>query len=115
MSDQPLTPFRFTPEQRAAIRRGFDVDALERLLGMCDAGERERYLKGFSRTEIATPGIFLIEIGDPEKQAALDEVYAPRWEHMSDEDLLAASADPERIAGELPGRRTVMRRRRLLG
>jgi hypothetical protein len=101
----PDREYRLTPADRGKVRIGFDIDALERLIGMIRPDMREEILKNF---QIGEPGErdrgWLVEFSDPGLQPVLEEVYAPMWDDVSDEDLLA------NVYG-LPGREVAMQRR----
>lgn len=76
----PEASFRLTPEDRASLRPGFDADALERLLAAIEPGARADLLHSF---QMPAPGQRLrntIQMGDPELQPLLDEVWLPFWE-----------------------------------
>jgi hypothetical protein len=82
---EPDPDLKLTPEERADVRRGFDVDALERLLAAVEADVRPIILDWFrapKRVE-GEPGVWEtppITTGDPALQPLLDEVWATAWE-----------------------------------
>lgn len=78
--ETPDPNFRLTPQERASIRPGFDVDALERLLAEVEAPVRPMILKDFQAVAPGEPGTALVRMGDPALQPLLDEVWAPIWE-----------------------------------
>ena len=107
---RPDTDYRLTPEERARVPRGYDVNALERLLGMIDPGERPEMLAAFQyNPEQAESGEWeaVVRINDPVLQAVLEEVWAPYWDHYTDEQI-------DREVGWLPGREVAKRRRAAL-
>ena len=88
----PDTAFRLTPQERASIRAGFDVDALERLLAATIPELRRDVLESFQPAKPGElePGEFMTPttwLTDPELQRLLDEVWAPWWDHASDATL----------------------------
>lgn len=73
----PDPDFRLTAEERAAVRPGFDVDALERLLAAIEPPFRPGILIRF---QYGWQGM-TIQVGDdPALVPLLDEVWAPFWE-----------------------------------
>lgn len=106
--------FHLTPEQRARVRPDFDVNALERLLSMMPAAGRDTLLTFFVRRPPGQPQPLLVEMNEPGLQQVLDEVYAPHYEALSDEELRRLTEMANHGGTELPGRVTVMRRRGLL-
>jgi len=97
--------FHLSVEDRAAVRRGFDADALERLLAHLRPEVRPIVLQQF---KYAPPGEFaplLIQMGDPSLKPLLDEVWAPMWELMPPDAL-------ETETKEFPGRELARQRRR---
>lgn len=90
--DQPDPTFRLTPEERASVRPGFDVDALERLLAAVEPEVRPILLRDFQQPKPGDlkPGEFVtppVRMGDPALQPLLDEIWAPAWERFAP-DLL---------------------------
>jgi len=88
----PESNFRLTPEERARIREGFDVDALERLLAAVEEDVRLFILRAFQppATGELEPGEFMsppTRMGDPALQPLLDEVWATAWERFAPELL----------------------------
>lgn len=78
----PDPNFRLTPEQRASLRRGFDADALERLLAAVEPASRPFILESF---QAPRPGESIWDtpvnwMSDPVLQAMLEEVWATAWE-----------------------------------
>ena len=78
--EAPDRTFKLTPQERASIRPGFDVDALERLLASVEAPVRPMILKDFQAVAPGQPAAALVKMGDPALQPLLDEVWAPIWE-----------------------------------
>ena len=81
-----------TPEERASVRDGFDVDALERLLAAVEADARPIILHAFQPPAPGElePGEFMTpptRMGDPTLQPLLDEVWATAWERFAPELL----------------------------
>ena len=101
----PDARYRLSATDREKLRVGFDVEALERLIGMIRPDMREEILKNF---QIGQPGErdrgWLKEFFDPDLQAVLEEVYAPMWDDVPEEALLAD-------AYGLPGREIALKRR----
>jgi hypothetical protein len=77
----PDRSFRLTPRERANIRPGYDVDALERLLAAVIPPVRPGLLSGFTMPKDPTQRVGItVKMGDPSLQPLLDEVWAPMWE-----------------------------------
>jgi len=110
--DAPDPDFRLTPEERASVREGFDVDALERLLAAVDPEVRPGLLHDFQLPHPGElePGEFVTpptRMGDPALQPLLDEVWAPAWERFAPHAL-----DEEGM--NYPGKEIARQRRRAL-
>lgn len=75
----PDPSFHLKPEQRALVRPGFDVDALERLLASIIPEGRMVLLKGFQVPDPGQPAPMVVMIGDPTLKPLLDEVWLPMW------------------------------------
>jgi hypothetical protein len=108
---RPDPEFKLTPEERASIREGFDVDALERLLAAVDTGARPIILHAFQPPAPGElePGEFMTpptRMGDPALQPLLDEVWATAWERFAPELL-----DSEEM--NYPGKELAKQRRAL--
>jgi hypothetical protein len=101
--DTPDRNFKLTPQERASIRPGFDVDALERLLAAVEAPVRPMILEGFQAVAPGEPGTATVRMGDPALQPLLDEVWAPMWEKYPE------MLDTE--TKEYPGREIARQRR----
>jgi hypothetical protein len=97
--------FHLSADERAAVRRGFDVDALERLLAHLRPEVRPTVLEDFKYPAPGEPPALLIQMGDPALQPLLDEVWAPMWDHMQPAAL-------ESETKEFPGRELARQRRR---
>jgi hypothetical protein len=106
--------FHLTPDQRARVRPDFDASALEHLLSMIPPAGRDTLFAFFVRRPAGQPSPILVDMGDPKLQEALDAVYAPRYEKMTDAELRDLTDAVNHGATEIPGRITVMRRRGLL-
>lgn len=63
--------------------RGFDADALERLLREVRPGMRSEILAYFQVSAAGERRGHLMEIHDPHLQAILEEVWAPMWDDAS--------------------------------
>jgi hypothetical protein len=105
---RPDPDFKLTPEERASIREGFDVDALERLLAAMEADVRPFILDWFKQPKRGEGEAGLwetppITMGDPALQPLLDEVWATVWERypqlLDDDDV------------DYPGKRIAKERR----
>ena len=75
------TSFHLSATERAQIRRGFDVDALERLLASVPTTRREEILSAF-RIPTGNKTEELWYIGDPGLQELLEAVWAPYWDRV---------------------------------
>lgn len=108
--DAPDPHFRLTPEERASVREGFDVDALERLLAAVEPEVRPGLLHDFQLPNPGElePGEFVTpptRMGDPALQPLLDEVWASAWERFAPDAL-----DDDRM--NYPGKEIARQRRR---
>lgn len=86
--DEPDPHFRLTAAERASVREGFDVDALERLLAAVEPEVRPGLLGDFQLPKPGElePGEFVTpptRMGDPALQPLLDEVWASAWERFA--------------------------------
>jgi hypothetical protein len=81
--------FRLTDAERATVQPQFDVDALERLLGMMQPSERQYVLSTFQMQTGDSRTGGLTHIGDPELQRALARVWRPVWDKMPLEALMS--------------------------
>jgi hypothetical protein len=110
--DAPDPHFRLTPEERASVREGFDVDALERLLAAVEPEVRPGLLHDFQLPDPGElePGEFVTpptRMGDPALQPLLDEVWASAWERFAPDAL-----DDDGM--NYPGKEIARQRRRAL-
>jgi hypothetical protein len=103
--DSPDPYFRLSAEERALVRQGFDADALERLLSHIEPAFRPVLLKDFLQPEIPGEWTLTVQMGDPELQPLLDEVWAKGWEELGIGEIDAEESD-------YPGKQ--LARRRLL-
>lgn len=98
--DAPEPGYRLGAAERARVHPDCDPDALERLMAMIQPGLREMLLRNFlaappEETPAVPPGWHSIAelrdpntgAADPVLQALLEDVYAPAWEQVPDEDL----------------------------
>lgn len=100
----PDRDFRLSDADRAEMLPGFDVEALERLLGMMNPELRQDFLRHFQKREGSERLGLLVEVFDPEMQKVLEEVWAPQWDRATDAEIEA------NIYG-LPGREVAKQRR----
>lgn len=96
--------FRLSDADRAEMMPGFDVEALERLLGMINPELRQDFLRHFQMPKNGERLGLLVKVHDPELQKVLEEVWAPQWDKATDAEI---DAD---IYG-LPGREVARQRR----
>jgi len=101
--EAPDQSFRLTPEERASIRPGFDVDALERLLAAIEAPVRPFLLSRFQAPPPGEAPRIWVKMGDAALQPLLDEVWAPVYEMHPD----MIDKEPK----EYPGRELARQRR----
>jgi hypothetical protein len=94
---RPDPNFRLSAEERATVLKGFDVEALERLLGMTPPKARQELLAYFQAPAKRGEVTMLVQLGDPELQAVLEEVWAPYWSNYTLEEM-------EQEKAEIPGR-----------
>ncbi|HSU13262.1 hypothetical protein [Longimicrobium sp.] len=103
----PDAEFRLEANERGKIIRGFDADALERLLASVTPDFRADILSHFQMPAGASARKgALTEFFDPVLQSILEEVWAPMWHDASDEALDAPDAE-----SHSPGRRLARERR----
>lgn len=81
---EPDPTFRLTEEERGSIRPGFDADALERLLAAIEPGARRGLLQAFLTPAPGQRARNVVQMGDPELQPLLDQVWLPFWESRPD-------------------------------
>jgi len=96
--------FRLTQQDRKRLRPGFDVSALEKLLGHIPASRRGELLSYFLRPETSEIRE-LWYIGDPVLQELLEEVWAPTWDRVPDSEIAADTS-------QRPGKGLALQRRR---
>ena len=105
----PSQDNRIDPALRAKVFKGFDVDALERLLAHVAPDRRAEILSYFLIPDdpATTPARGqLIQIKDPLLQPRLEDVWAPMWDYVG-----ATDADIEANTYEYPGREIARARR----
>lgn len=98
--------FRLSDADRAKLLPGFDVQALERLLGMIRPDMRQEILKSFQQREQGQRLGHLMGFEDPELQTVLEEVWAPMWDYVG-----ASDAQIEANDYGYPGREIAKQRR----
>ena len=85
---RPEANYRLSDADRAKVIAGFDVGALERLIGMVRPDMRVEVLRHF---QVGEPGErkrgALTQFTEPELQAVLEEVWAPMWDDAPDQAL----------------------------
>lgn len=96
--------FRLSDEDREQLRRGFDLDALERLLSHVAPEHRARILAAFRIPHGNNRVAELWHLADADLQSLLEEVWAPYWRHMP-LDVIAADESGR------PGKQVAMARR----
>lgn len=74
------TTYRLTRDERASVRPGFNVDALQLLLSHVEPAVRPVILSGFQAANIGERSTALVKVGDPALQPLLDEVWASSWD-----------------------------------
>ena len=105
---EPDHGYRLTAADRAGVRPGFDVEALERLLQAIRPEMRPEILAHFQFHEEPTPTRYghLVQFHDPELQPLLEEVWAPMWDAVN-----ATDDDIARDTYGFPGREVAIKRR----
>jgi hypothetical protein len=98
--------YRLSEADRAKLLPDFDVEALERLLGMTRPERRQDILKYFQVRENGERLGHLGGLEDPELQKVLEEVWAPLWDAVG-----ATDADIEANLYGWPGRDVARQRR----
>ncbi|HST59627.1 MAG TPA: hypothetical protein VLK84_13075 [Longimicrobium sp.] len=96
--------YQLSVDDRAQLARGFDADALERLLREVRPDMRGEILAHFQVSASGARRGHLMEIHDPHLQAILEEVWAPMWDDASAEAI-------EQGWFEMPGREIARARR----
>lgn len=102
----PDQGFRLSEADRAEMLAGFDVEALERLLGMTRPDLRQEILKHFQKRKNGERLGILVQLSDPDLQKVLEEVWAPKWDLVN-----ATDAEIEANAFGFPGREIARQRR----
>lgn len=106
----PDPTFRLTAEQRAEVRREFDVDALERLLAAIRPDYRNEIYQEFVHGSSPAPGEWVVPactaFDEPQLQALLEEVWLPYW------DVFDTTGDMDKDETGVPGRELAKARRR---
>lgn len=100
----PDARFHLTAAQREQVRRGFDVEALERLLARVPPEHRDSVFQAF-RVPRGKQVRELWYIDEPVLQELLGEVWAPTWDRMPLSEVEADSSGR-------PGKEAAVRRRR---
>jgi hypothetical protein len=98
--------YRLEASARAKLLPGFDVEALERLLGMVRPDLRQPILRHFQQRARGERLGHLVQVHDAELQAVLEEVWAPMWDEVK-----ATDAQIEANHFGFPGREAAKRRR----
>jgi hypothetical protein len=102
----PDQGFRLSEADRGEMLAGFDVEALERLLGMTRPDLRQEILKHFQKRKNGERLGILVQLSDPDLQKVLEEVWAPKWDQVN-----ATDAEIEANAFGFPGREIARQRR----
>jgi hypothetical protein len=102
----PEQGFRLSEADRGEMLAGFDVEALERLLGMTRPDLRLEILKHFQKRRNGERLGILVQLSDPALQQVLEEVWAPKWDEVD-----ATDAEIEANAFGFPGREIARQRR----
>jgi hypothetical protein len=89
----PDKTFRLLPEDRAMVRSGFDVEALERLLAVIVPEARPELLKAFQWPPQGESASNIVQFKDSDLNALLDEVWLPMWEEVTPEALDTETKD----------------------
>jgi hypothetical protein len=103
----PDATYSLASADRAKLRRGFDADALERLLRMVRPDMRQEILGHFQLSD-GTGRRYgdLVQFHDPRLQPLLEEVWAPMWDEVGATDEQIAQN-----AFHFPGRDIARQRR----
>ncbi len=102
----PDPGFRLSEADRGEMLAGFDVEALERLLGMTRPDLRQEILKHFQKRKNGERLGILVHLSDPDLQKVLEEVWAPKWDLVN-----ATDAEIEANVFGFPGREIARQRR----
>jgi hypothetical protein len=101
----PEVSYRLSPDERAKVIAGFDVDALERLLRRVRPDMRQEVLRQFQLPQPGNPvPLGITEFTEAELNPLLEEVWATMWHDASD-DFLAEGVS------SMPGRSLAKQRR----
>lgn len=101
----PEMSYRLSAEDRAKVIRGFDVEALERLLRRVRPDMRQEVLRQFQLPQPGEPvPLGITEFTEAELNPLLEEVWATMWHDASD-DFLAEGVS------SMPGRTLAKQRR----
>lgn len=90
---QAPRPVRLPSDVRERIEGRFDVTAVEELLGTMTPGEQHNLLESIGAVGTAPPGgetrdvTVLMRSTDPARQALIDRMWAPFWDHLPPELL----------------------------
>lgn len=95
--------FHLTATQRHMVRRGFNADALERLLARIPPEHRDSVYQAFAVPR-GNQVRELWYIDDPALQALLEQVWAPVWDGLSIDQIKADRSGR-------PGRNLAIQRR----
>ena len=86
-------PVLLSIEVRGRLEGRFDVTALEELLGTMGPKDQQELLDGLGASGNPPPGgetrdvSVMMRSTDPARQALLDRMWAPYWDHLPDELL----------------------------
>ena len=98
--------YHLTPADRAKMRPGFDVEALQKLLRAVRPEMRAEILAHFQFAQDGVRRGNLVQFQDAELQPLLEEVWAPMWEEVK-----ATDADLAENTFGFPGRQIAIQRR----
>jgi len=98
--------YHLTATDRAKIRPGFDVQALQKLLRAVRPDLRAEILAHFQFVEDGVRRGILVQLHEVELQPLLEEVWAPMWEEVK-----ATDADLAENTFGFPGRQIALQRR----
>ena len=90
---QAPRPVRLPSDVRERVEGRFDVTAVEELLGTMTPGEQRDLLESIGATGTAPSGgetrdvTVLMRSTDPARQAWIDRMWAPFWDHLPPELL----------------------------
>jgi hypothetical protein len=90
--------YRMSADDRDKVMEIFDINALERLISMLAPEDRREILAHFQHPDgdMVDPLPKLVQLGDPDLQAVLEEVWVPYWYTVPPEARYAASGIPGR-------------------